>query len=302
MERSSIISTVTLVFVVITMVFLLKTNTIPSSLLPEKTTQDTVPILQLPVAIKKIESSVVLPGGLNKTSESDVNNTQVLPADYTLTRTGVISETNQHRVKHGKQALVENKKLDRSAQVKADDLLKRQYFAHEAPDGTAIDDLVRDQDYSYIKIGENLALGNFLSNADVVTAWMNSPGHRANILDSQYTEIGIGVARGLYEGHMVYFAVQHFGRPRSSCPSIESNLKSQFTIAQKYLDELMISINTLKSEIDQGSGNNNDLNTLIEKYNASVMLYKEAFQKADSLRTKYNAEVAAYNTCLTSAQ
>ncbi len=155
-----------------------------------------------------------------------------------------------------------------------------------------------DQGYAYLKIGENLALGNFASDADVVTAWMNSPGHRANILDGQYTEIGVGVARGLYEGHTVYFAVQHFGRPRSACPSVQSNLISQFTIAQKYLDELIDSIDAQKKVIDQGSGNTNEMNALIEKYNATVILYKNSFQKAEELRAKYNAEVTAYNACL----
>ena len=193
-------------------------------------------------------------------------------------------------------------KGNRSAQVKAEDLLKRQYFAHESPDGKMVSSLVEDQGYAYIKIGENLALGNFVNDTDVVTAWMNSPGHRANILDAQFSEIGVGVARGLYEGHMAYFAVQHFGRPRSACPSIESNLKSQFTIAQKYLDELVASINSQKTAIDQGSGNTDQTNTLIQTYDKAVALYKEVYAKADELRMKYNAEVAEYNSCLTGNQ
>jgi uncharacterized protein YkwD len=295
MEKSSVISTITLIFVVATMVLLLKTNNVPSMFLPSEKPKNAVPVLQLPT--KQIEPKVVMPGGVRKPTVNTID-AGVLPSDYSLTRTGIIAQTNSERSKNAKTKLTENKALDRSAQVKAEDMLKRQYFAHEAPDGRTVSDLVDDQGYAYLKIGENLALGNFASDADVVTAWMNSPGHRANILDGQYTEIGVGVARGLYEGHTVYFAVQHFGRPRSACPSVQSNLISQFTIAQKYLDELIDSIDAQKKVIDQGSGNTNEMNALIEKYNATVTLYKNSFQKAEELRAKYNAEVTAYNACL----
>lgn len=294
MERSSVISTITLIFVIATMVFLLKTNNIPSALLPSSDSKNLVPVLQLPT--KQKDPVVVLPGALEKpTTTSD---TKVIPSDYLLTRGGIISQTNKERANNGKTKLTENKMLDRSAQVKADDLLKRQYFAHTAPDGKTVSDLVATQGYAYIKIGENLALGNFASDEEVVTAWMNSPGHRANILDSQFTEIGVGVARGLYEGHMVYFAVQHFGRPRSACPTVESNLKSQFITAQKYLDELITSLNSQKTAIDQGSGNTEETNKLIEVYNKAVALYKQVYADAEVLREKYNQEVALYNACL----
>ena len=58
-----------------------------------------------------------------------------------------------------------------------------------------------------------------------MTAWMNSPGHRANILNPHFQEIGVAVGKGMYEGHETWIAVQSFGMPLSACPASDANLK-----------------------------------------------------------------------------
>ncbi len=121
------------------MVLLLKTNNVPSMFLPSEKPKDAVPVLQLPT--KQIEPKVVMPGGVRKPAVNTID-AGVLPSDYSLTRTGIIAQTNSERSKNAKTKLTENKALDRSAQVKAEDMLKRQYFAHEAPDGRTVSDLV----------------------------------------------------------------------------------------------------------------------------------------------------------------
>ncbi len=298
MERSTAINTITLLFVVATMVVLLRTNNIPSFLLPSSNSH-TTPASQLPATPKS--PTVVTPGALKKPeSQNPVQSASSEPSDFALTRKGIILETNKARVEHSVAKLTESSALDRSAQAKADDILARQYFAHTSPDGKTVSDLVAKQGYAYLKIGENLALGNFTDDADVVTAWMNSPGHRANILDPQFSEIGVGVARGLYQGRTIYVAVQHFGRPRSDCPGIDSSLKSQIDSMQKYLSELWNSLSTQKATIDQGSGSTSDINTLINAYNSAVALYKKVSAEAEALRAQYNAEVESFNTCLAS--
>lgn len=125
----------------------------------------------------------------------------------------IIARTNTDRAFYHKAALTENTALDAAAQKRADDMLAQQYFAHTAPDGTTPWSWFRQAGYSYTYAGENLAM-NFDAAADVEVAWMNSPGHRANILNGNYKHIGIGVAHGIYEGKETTIIVEFFGAHR----------------------------------------------------------------------------------------
>lgn len=122
----------------------------------------------------------------------------------------IISLTNVSRVSFGLNQLTFNSKLEKAAQAKADDMLQKGYFAHTAPDGKTPWDFIANAGYNYISAGENLAV-NFSEAEDVETAWMNSPGHKANILNKNFEEIGIGVSQGQYQGHNAIFVVQMFG-------------------------------------------------------------------------------------------
>ncbi len=240
-----------------------------------------------------------LPGPLVKISPNapTTSSPAPVPSEGNLTVNGIILATNKERVQHSDKALTESRKLDASAQVKANDILTRQYFEHTAPDGKTVSDLVVVQGYTYIKIGENLALGDFKSDTDVVTAWMNSPSHRANILDAAFTEIGVGVAHGMYQGHIVYVAVQHFGRPLSSCPTIDTGLKAEVEAGQKALADLSAYLESLKKAIDEGRAQGKDMNDTVAIYNAGVEKYQTDFAHVDALRTEYNNEVSAFNSC-----
>ena len=89
-------------------------------------------------------------------------------------------------------------------------MLAKGYFSHNTPSGQTPWDLITASGYNYITAGENLAV-NFTQAENVETAWMNSPDHRANILNKSYQNIGIGIAQGLYQGHQAIFVVQMFG-------------------------------------------------------------------------------------------
>jgi uncharacterized protein YkwD len=101
-----------------------------------------------------------------------------------LTVTGTIYWTNQQRGQNNLPALKENLKLTQAAQLKVKDMFDKQYFEHISPQGVGPAGLAETVGYDYIAIGENLALGNFKDDQALVEAWMNSPGHRANILSS----------------------------------------------------------------------------------------------------------------------
>lgn len=102
--------------------------------------------------------------------------------------------------------------LAKAAQAKANHMAQNSYFAHVSPDGKNSWYWFREAGYTFVYAGENLAV-DFTDSADVERAWMNSPSHRANILNGNYTEIGIATAQGFYQGRMTTFAVQMFGRP-----------------------------------------------------------------------------------------
>jgi len=127
----------------------------------------------------------------------------------------VIALTNTERTKVGDAGVVENASLARAAQNKANDMATKGYFSHVGPDGKEPWVWISEAGYQYRFAGENLAV-RFDESSDVVNAWMASPSHRANIVKPVYTEIGIGVAQGIYEGVPATFVVQYFGTPAAA--------------------------------------------------------------------------------------
>jgi hypothetical protein len=124
----------------------------------------------------------------------------------------VVNLTNDERADEAKPALRRNTTLDAAAQMKANDMAKRGYFSHYAPDGTSPWYWFDQAGYKYAHAGENLAV-HFTDSSEVVEAWMNSPKHRENIVNGKFTEIGVGTAKGKYEGYNTVFVVQLFGTP-----------------------------------------------------------------------------------------
>ncbi|MEI6400104.1 MAG: CAP domain-containing protein [bacterium] len=218
-----------------------------------------------------------------------------------LTLAGIISATNRERVSHGLSPLKESLNLDNSAEFKANDMLVRQYFEHQSPDGKGVSDLVENQGYEYIMIGENLALGNFENSDAVVTAWMNSPGHRANILNFRYTEIGVGIVKGNYHGNEVWFAVQHFGLPRNACPFVSETIKNQVENNQIHLATLEKTLTTMKGEVTAPSASSLlGYADKIKSYNKLVDEYNKLVSDTRKLVQEYNDEVKSFNNCAAS--
>jgi uncharacterized protein YkwD len=220
-----------------------------------------------------------------------------------LSNSKVIVLTNEARRANGNlPALKENAKLNQSALLKARDMLDKQYFEHVSPSGVGVSDLGKAVGYEYIYIGENLALGGFEGDKALVDAWMASPGHRANILNDHYTEIGVAVIRGTYEGRQVWMAVQHFGAPRSLCPVINESLKSVIESDQAKIKILEADLNARKVRIDSGEtyqGKTTD--EQIDEYNVVVKNYNQLVNDVKQKISVFNAEVRAFNQCLSAA-
>lgn len=124
----------------------------------------------------------------------------------------VIDLTNDERNDNSVPQLVRNTVLDQAAQAKARHMAENEYFAHFAPDGTTPWKFFQDEGYGYAHAGENLAI-HFTDSAEVVEAWMLSPTHKKNIVDHKFTEIGVGTARGEFDGYDTVYVVQLFGTP-----------------------------------------------------------------------------------------
>lgn len=118
----------------------------------------------------------------------------------------VIQLTNQERAKNGLPALAANWELSRVARYKANDMRDKNYFSHTSPTYGDPFTMMKNFGIAYRAAGENIAAGQATAQ-EVVQAWMNSPGHRANILNRTYTEIGVGFAKG---GSQRYYWSQMF--------------------------------------------------------------------------------------------
>lgn len=103
----------------------------------------------------------------------------------------VIALTNQERAKQGLPPLKQNWELSRVARYKSEDMSDKNYFSHTSPTYGSPFDMIKNFGISHSAAAENIAQGQRTA-AEVVKAWMNSSGHRANILNGTYTEIGVG--------------------------------------------------------------------------------------------------------------
>lgn len=218
--------------------------------------------------------------------------------DGALTVEGIWKNTNTERKKEGFVELTLNTKLSVGALAKADDMFKKGYFAHESPDGKGPAEVAEAAGYNYLIIGENLALGGFKDDADLVAAWMASPGHRENILRKEYKEIGIAVKKGIYEGDEVWIAVQEFGTPASLCNKPSDQSYTDVASASENLVALRTKLETLKAQIDDVDQNSKEYNKLAATYNDLVKQYNILATSSRDAVDEYNAQVKKYNACV----
>jgi hypothetical protein len=130
----------------------------------------------------------------------------------------LVTYTNEARVSGNLPVLRRNALLDMAAQKKAEDMIANGYFAHYSPTGVTPWHWLEVAGYAYTSAGENLAI-DFFDSKDVVDAWMNSPTHRANIMKQKYSDIGMAVAEGEFNGHRTAFVVEFFGVPQIAAAS-----------------------------------------------------------------------------------
>ncbi|MBP9813256.1 hypothetical protein KBC51_02330 [Candidatus Saccharibacteria bacterium] len=165
----------------------------------------------------------------------------------------IIELTNKQRELLNAQPLAVNIDLMNAAQAKAENMAKEQYFSHNLPDGSAPWKFITDTGYSYLEAGENLAMTN-QANDSVVNGWMNSPAHKDNVINKNFTDTGIGVAYfGAYQGYKnAYVVVAFYAKPGSDAnipvnvqptyPAGEMEIVSNDKINQPYQTFLVVGL------------------------------------------------------------
>ena len=123
----------------------------------------------------------------------------------------ILSLVNVERSKAGLQPVTLNSKLNQAAQNHTNDMISKRYFSHTSPSGSTMVMRVQAVGYTYSAIGENIAAGGSTASA-TMTQWMNSPGHKANILSPKFRELGVGY--GPSSDQYRHYWTQVFGTAR----------------------------------------------------------------------------------------
>ncbi|QQS22537.1 hypothetical protein IPM19_02800 [bacterium] len=142
-------------------------------------------------------------------------------------------------------------------------------------------------------------MGNYENDQVLVEAWMNSPGHRANILDSKFNEIGVAVGRGMFEGKEVWLAVQEFGAPMSNCPTPSVSLKSQIDRNRETIEEQEAQLSVLRAQIQANRYKTRaEYEAAVAEHNTRAEQLNVLIDKTKTIVNEYNQQVNSFNSCL----
>lgn len=146
-------------------------------------------------------------------------NPQVLGYASNITVTDLLNDTNAKRAAAGVPAVTLDSQLTVAAQAKGQDMFAHQYWAHVSPQGIDPWHWIIASGYNYIFAGENLAR-DFADSQAVVDAWMNSPTHRENLLNTRFQNVGFAVVNGKYGNDETTLVVQEFGTRAGGAPTV----------------------------------------------------------------------------------
>jgi hypothetical protein len=140
---------------------------------------------------------------------------RVLAYAVDITPVDLLSQTNQQRADNGLPALRLDNRLNASAKLKTENMFAENYWAHVSPSGIQPWYWIKQAGYDYAYAGENLAK-DFSTTSGTVAGWMNSSGHRANILNANYTDVGFAVMNGTLQGSQTTLVVAHYGHENTA--------------------------------------------------------------------------------------
>jgi uncharacterized protein YkwD len=202
-----------------------------------------------------------------------------------LSQTGVIDLTNVVRTSEGLVTLNENALLTAIAEERAKDMIERQYFGHVSPSGDRVALVASRSGYQYKVIAENLAAGMFSNSQRVVDAWLQSPGHRKNILSSQVRDIGVSVMKGRINGTDGWVVVQVFATQQPLA-----------TYAPNGRDSFGYPTGSRDGELDSPSARLYRSRLDLDKEKESIQRDTRLLVRSSSRIQELNARISAYNS------
>lgn len=207
-----------------------------------------------------------------------------------VTGESIIDLTNKERLENGVKSLKTNPVLTQAAENKGKFLMEKGIFTHNTQNRT-FSDWVKDVGYDYKHVGENLAI-DFSNNKNVINAWLDSPGHKKNLLSPKYKEIGVAVLEGEFKKKQTYLVVQIFGtkdgvaKPQVASVDKQGEIKKDLEVIKDNIgvEEEINSTHTPKEkkEISQNTNINSTTpylgtGTLISQADSSNPFLKNSF-------------------------
>jgi len=178
-------------------------------------------------------------------------------------------------------------------------MFSNQYFGHEAPNGDFVGEIAGRFGYEYIVIGENLALGDFTDDEMLLEAWMDSPGHRDNILNERFRELGVAVGKGNFKSRETWLAVQSFGTSFSVCPTVSAPLLEDIKNSKEELDDIGETLSVMLVDIESTFPKSGPVYAQkVNNYNLLVGEYNDLLETINSWVRSYNAQIKAFESCV----
>ncbi len=169
----------------------------------------------------------------------------VLGRVTSIDSTALLRATNAERTSDGESELRMSTKLTAAANQKVEDMFSQQYWAHTSPAGSTPWTWFDKVEYHYQDAGENLAK-DFSTSNGVVAAWMNSPAHRENLLDSRYKEVGFASKSGVLNGEETTVVVALYGAPKGDVGVVAGTSRQAASSTQSSLiDRIGVGIQSL---------------------------------------------------------
>lgn len=218
-----------------------------------------------------------------------------------MTSDSLVFYVNKERRKVGLEPLFVNQALVLAAEQKVKNMFSEQYFAHTSPKGEGLVDWI-GSNYEYIAVGENLAMGDFINEQEIVTAWMNSEKHRESILKPSYVQTGVAIKKGTYKGETLWMVVQIFGIPSSVCPEIDKTVLSHIIDYENSLKDIENQIGGLSREMKRSAqpitkAEHQTFATLVVAYNQLVEKRKNILENLQETISRHNEQVQKHNVC-----
>ncbi len=171
---------------------------------------------------------------------------QVLGYATSISSDALLRGTNDERAKAGRVSLQASSQLTRAAQLKADDMVAKNYWSHVAPDGATPWTFIQKSGYDYSMAGENLAYG-FATEDQIIAAWMNSPEHRRNVL-GDYSDVGFGFASSSdYQHSQNTVVVALYGLPAGKKPIVAAASSAEPPVAATNLANTESAVNGIST-------------------------------------------------------